>query len=1110
MAVTTVLRIGLLGRFSITAGNVVTSPGVSSRGREILAALLLAESPVNRQELAARLWPESEERQARTNLRRELHHLRQVLPAGEELVTTAADGSLQLNNQLLSSDLFDFLSALARAADFHGEQRQAPLKVSALSAAVASYSGDLMPDSFAEWLAPERQRLRELMCTALGKLAALLEQAGDDVAAIGAARRLEELEPFDENVTRMLLRLQLKVGERAAAIHTYHRSASALRRELGAEPEAATQELYRALLACDSGLDVTASAGTAQPAASLSGSAPLQGRQDALATLNSALPASATDAAHAVVVLGVAGLGKSRLVEEAARAFENRGVVVLRARAYAAEGRLAYAPVVEWLRSPVMRVTLSGLDAALRRDLAPLLPELRLAETDEFIGETKVHSGPPDRQHRMFEAIAAVLLASGRPVALVLDDLQWVDESTLSVLHFLSRYQGSAPLLLLTARPGELEDNSAAVDLLRRWREESGLTEIELPPLTREETARLTVRLAPELEEANSEAGQQRLFVLCEGNPLFLIEALRLGAPAPLAASRQESTAWLVNSSPSVRAVLQGRLSQLGDAAFGLAQCAAVIGRAFDYEVLVAACGLPEAEVVWGLDELWRRRIVRDSGELAYDFTHDTLREAAAATLSAARARLLHRGAAQALESVHGADLGRVSAAVARHYERAGLNARAIDAYDRAAQASSAVYAHAEAVRLLERALVLLALAPESRERGQRELELLLRLAPLLRATSGYTSDRLSSAMERAAEVALALGDLAGSFRALRHLWTVRVVAGDLPGALALARELTSLALKLPALRAESHHALGGTLTNMGVFTAAVEEFEAARVALNASIQRPRGELFGADLETFISAWQAHALWFAGFEEQAVAASSAAVATARDLEHRYSEAMAHSYAALLHYMRRDRAACAASALAALTVCDRYGFAYYRHWGALFVAWAGAESDAANAESAILVALTALEAEGAKVRLSIYLGALAEVRLLRGEPHQARVALQEALARADRNTEHMWDPELWRLTALAAATPAAARAAARLAVSRAQELSSVPLQLRAALTLGRLSVSSDPPARAKVAELIEKSALAFPAGCALPELGEVEEVLALLNRVDADGTAGANA
>jgi len=139
-----------------------------------------------------------------------------------------------------------------------------------------------------------------------------------------------------------------------------------------------------------------------------------------------------------------------------------------------------------------------------------------------------------------------------------------------------------------------------------------------------------------------------------------------------------------------------------------MAGLAAVIGREFSFPVLVRCRGESEDEIVEELDELWRRKIVREQGEETYDFSHDKLREQAYLMLSSARRKLLHRRVAEALEEIYTHDLDWVSKQIAVQYERAGQAWRAIPYYQRAGEIAWSVNANAEAITSFQQAAALL------------------------------------------------------------------------------------------------------------------------------------------------------------------------------------------------------------------------------------------------------------------------------------------------------------------------------------------------------------------------------------------------------------------
>ncbi|MGH3202804.1 MAG: AAA family ATPase [Streptosporangiaceae bacterium] len=312
------------------------------------------------------------------------------------------------------------------------------------AAAVAQYRGDLLPGTYDDWVLKARSEL-ERQCTDLcDLLRAAQARTGDLAGAVDTVRRRIALQPLEEAGYRTLMLLQADLGDRAGAVSTYHHCASVLERELGVIPDPATQQAFQRLMANEDpggpgrpGL---------QPDAPRSGlaAARLVGRRRELGQLQDLWRTATAGHPGLALVSGGAGVGKTRLVAEIAELARLHGAVVASSQCFGASGRLALAPVADWLRNPAVQAVTASLDPAWRAEVSRLVPAAGRAE--RTAGSRSMADAW--QRHRFFEGLARGLMVVGRPLLLVLDNMQWCDQETLAFLTFFLALASGTPVLV--------------------------------------------------------------------------------------------------------------------------------------------------------------------------------------------------------------------------------------------------------------------------------------------------------------------------------------------------------------------------------------------------------------------------------------------------------------------------------------------------------------------------------------------------------------------------------------------------------------------------------------------------------------------------------------
>jgi DNA-binding SARP family transcriptional activator len=700
----------LLGPFRLHQDDQPVAGFDQARLQHLLAYLALhRQAPISRPQLAFSLWPDTTDQQALKNLRTLLARMRQALPNAGDFVSVTAQTLEWRPNASFTLDVAEFEAAVAQAAaaQEYGEGVQA---VRALEAAVAAYTGDLLPDCYDDWVLPLREQLRLAYGNALERLVLLLEEQRNDSEAIPYAQRLLRHDPLHEPAYRHLMRLHLALGNRAEARRVYLACDAMLRREFGAGPTRPTRALYERLLKED------APPTGARPLQARAADLPLVGRKAEWSLLLSAWRAACAGKAQIILLTGEAGIGKTRLAEELVAWVTRQGAAAAAARCYAGSRALAYAAVAEWLNDPALRPRRAALNDVWLGEVARILPSL-LAEHPNL--------APPGplteawQRTRLFQALARAALGptpgQSDPLLLFLDDLQWADWETLDWLIYLLHYDPGAPLLIVGAgRKHEVTSEHPLTKFRLALTSSGVLREIALWPLDAAEAALLAANVAGREVKA---AEAEQIYQDTEGNPLFVVEMVRAGM-ANEEPRRQESkqigqqaqpngqtgpgqsAAAAPALPPTVRAVMQRRLALLSPAAQALAQTAAVIGRKFNFDVLAQASGQDEAAVVEGMEELWQRQIIRSQGSADYDFSHDGIRAVAYDDIGPVGRRAIHLRVAQALEAFHADGPDALSGQIAAHYEQAGQTQAAIQFYRRAAAAAQRIYANAEAARI--------------------------------------------------------------------------------------------------------------------------------------------------------------------------------------------------------------------------------------------------------------------------------------------------------------------------------------------------------------------------------------------------------------------------
>lgn len=1086
----------LLGPFGLTNGDGSDVAMVSPRAQSLLAYLALGrDRPQSRRQISFLLWPDSSEAQARNSLRQLLHQLRNSWADADRFLSADASTLALHPGPELTIDVEAY--EIAAAAAFVADAQSSPAELrAAFERAADLYRGDLLSGSYDDWLAPDRERLITGHQRILDRLVGLLEQQADYRAAIERGQQRLRLDPTDERVYRWLMRLHALNQDRAGALRVFHTCAAVLEEELGVEPDVGTRTAYEQILRLGDGsvdgVAVLPATGLSPTSAGPSAAAtPLVGRQREWAQVMTAWHRMTEGEAHLVLIGGEAGIGKSRLAVELSEWAGQRGITPARTRAYAAEGRLSYAPVADWLRSAVLASALPRLDVSSLSEISRLLPELLARRPDLPRPSARIEDW---QRQPFFQALARAFLIADRPLVLILDDLQWCDIDTLEWLHFLLRFDRRANLLVAgTFRPEDIDRRHPLAALVADLRDTAQLTEIQLGPLDPSDTAALAAHVAGRQLESEQ---ARNIHLETEGNPLFVVETVRAGLNVV-----DPGTASATRHLPArVQAVIAARLEQLSAPARDLASVAATVGRAFTFDVIREGSGMADELLVQGLDELLRRHIVREQNDSVYDFAHDKIREVAYEQMTGARKRLLHRRVAQALERLHASALDLVAAQVAAHYASAQLADEAAVYYQRAAAVAQRVGANQEAIELLHRGLTVLETLSPSLDRDARELDLRTALGVSLVATEGYGAPEVASVYARCRQLCQILGKPA-SPPILRALALVSLAQAKIEECHALGDHMMSLADRDDdsVLRVEAHYVIAMALLLNGAAAPARVQLESSLAHYDRARSAVHIGLYSQDPAVVCGIRLSLDLWILGDPKSAGRRRVESLTLAHELAHPFTLAYALTWDAILQNHRGDREVARSQAEAAMSLAREHRMPFWLGLCTVVRGWAVAEQgDIEAGIDEIRSGMAAFEATGSRSFIPFQMSLLAEQHGRLGNVERGLTLIAEAARLIERTNERWSEAELFRRKGELleiAVREAEAETAYRRAIEVAQYQGARTLELRSATRLADLWLRQD--RAVDVALLLRPIVKRFGMTTDLPDLDHARSVLANL-------------
>ena len=1168
------LKIYLLGQFKLQADDKLIE--LPSRPAQSLLVYLALNAGISqrREKLACLLWPEATESNARGYLRQALWRLRKAL-----------------DNALLPSADYLHISDISLTFDDHAhfwlDAHQLllatdPLSLDELITTVSLYQGELLPGFYDEWVVLERDRLLSAYHQVMNQLLAGLIQACRWDEALKWSDHWVRLGHAPEPAFRAMMHAYAGSGDQGMVSATYQRCRESLNRELGLDPSPETQQLFEQILRGELYHPAPAPAPTTDSSPQLAAflldaeAHPVEQpifvtRDQELTQLQGYLDKALGGRGRIAFITGEAGSGKTTLLQEYTRRAQiaQHDLVIASGICNAHTGigdpYLPFREILELLTGDVEARWAAG---AITRDHA-----IRLWNNLPIVAEALVEVGPdlvdtfvpgsgligrykacvPNRtnwftrldelskrrfpgvrvtvpgQIDLFEQYTRVLQLLSQHVSLVLviDDLQWADLGSISLLFHLGRNLSGSRIMILGAyRPEEIAmgrdgERHPLDSVINEFQREFGDITVNIDQAENREFVNALVdsepnRLGPSFREM--------LFRQTHGHPMFTIELLR-GMQERGDLIQDQNGLWNEGKTldwetlpARVEAVVAERISRLDSSLQAVLRVASVEGEIFTVEVVEQVLAKEDQGLLDLLSvELDRKHrlisaqsIQRIDGRLIsnYRFRHILTQRYLYGRLNEVERVHLHEQIGTNLEALYnaheaaiGEEIKTIAPQLARHFQEARIASKAINYLRQAGERAAYLSAYWEGITHLENGLAMLLTLPESPDRDEIELELQLALGIAWHGHEGAQAEETKIAFTRAHELCQQLGNTSNIGQVLGGLSTIYYVRAEYQRALELAEEALSYATQTedPLLVALANWYPGILLFCLGEITTALDHLEKV-----IEFYRPEEHhypfigLRGSDAGLGALAYSACCLWCLGYPDQALQRSQEVLVLGSDLSHPFSLADVICFAGCFYNsLCRDAEALKDNAERLIQLAENIRLTGWiatgtRYRGEALYMLGNADEGIKQMQEGIAV----MQSSGIQLFLPSTLGFIAEAQAKIGQFEDGLETLDEALDIVEQTNERIWEVEIHRLRAklllLMQGDQSAAEDSYHKAIEVARQQRAKSWELRASTGLARLWKSQGRVDEAR--ELLEGIYAWFTEGFDTPDLKEAKSLL----------------
>jgi predicted ATPase len=1148
------LQIRLLGQFAVLLDGEPIE--ISSRPAQSLFAYLLlqGDKAVRREKAAGMLWPDSTDTNARNNLRQAIWRIRRALDENKELIQSDSFSIWLDPDATYSLDIH----VLEQKVDTNTE-------TSTLQETVVVYEGEFLPGFYDDWILAERQRLEHVYTQKLGFCLERMLAEGRWHDVLDLSESAISLRRSVEPAYRALMTANAQLGDLSAVSDAYQRCLQSLESE-GLEPSSETRSLYQDLLQDKLPSFVPSEPTSAFPEQEID--APQEvfvAREGELAQLTSSLELAIAGEGRFAFIAGVAGSGKSALMRQFGRLVHETHPDLLVAFGHCnaltgfSDPFHPFRQVLSQLIGDYKEKHADGsLSISQARTLwkqmgdsihaiidhAPglldtLIPSSRVLAQAELSGalnqdalrQLRIHAqgrtlrgiDPEQRQANLYEALGQTLtrVSERAPLLIVIDDLQWIDIHSASLLFHLARQFSSQRIMVLGAyRSDEVLLTLAGEDhplqhILAEIKRMYGNVEIALSGENASQSRTFVEAFLDTEPNRFDEQFREALFQHTAGNPLFTIELLR-EMELREAISKDPENHWVLEPEmdwerlpPRIEGVIEERLERLDEELYEILKVASIQGDVFEAEVCAGVINQRSREVVdrlsQELDKRHRLVVAKGTSRIdgrrisKYGFRHILFQKYLYSMLDDAQQEYLHEAVGLQLETLYGDKSSAIAGRLAEHFYRANVAGKAVDYCLEAGEHARYASVNEEAVQLFTKGLDIVNSIPAVSERQSKELALQVSLGVALTAVKGYGDPDVEQAYGRARKLCQSVDGSPSLFPTLYGLRTFYVTRAKHKTALELGELLLELATVAedPALLIEAHLAVGSSYFYMGQLNRARQHLELALELYHPDTHSDLRFLYGQDPAVACESYLAVTNWCLGYQRQSGNHAERAMKLAERLDHPLTSALAHVLAAVLESADRDVEGVSRHADQAIAISERHGFPFWMTAGQVLKGWSlVVQGEPEQGMTQMQGALDSWINLGAELGRVHYLSLVAEAL---GEAGMLELAMR-LIAEAEESMSHtgelIAEAEVYRIKAgllgLHGDDPNQIERTFLEAIEIARRQHTKSFELRSAVALSRHWIESGQDRSAR--KLLRQITRGMPEGFSSPELKQAHMML----------------